>query len=182
LPHRIRPQRAFIGVRWERTSTRPTVRWLMPGFGAEKAGVKPGDIIVAVDGATVTNFDQIVDILGDFREGQTVRIRFQRAEKEFEASIELMTPKAGQEGYDSYTNERENRFSGDVSLRNEGFEQAIEHDTVLEPWQCGGPLVNLDGKAIGLNIARASRVATYALPASLARQILAKLKSKAEIP
>jgi hypothetical protein len=33
-----------------------------------------------------------------------------------------------------------------------------------------------------LNIARASRVATYALPASLARQILAKLKAKAENP
>ena len=71
------------------------------------------------------------------------------------------------------------KFSDDVSLRSGGFDEVIEHDTVLEPRQCGGPLVNLDGRAIGLNIARASRVATYALPASLARQILAKLKSKA---
>ena len=78
------------------------------------------------------------------------------------------------------SDERENRLSGDVSLLSEGFEEAIEHDTVLEPWQCGGPLVNLDGKAIGLNIARASRFATYALPASLARQILTRLKSKVD--
>jgi S1-C subfamily serine protease len=39
-------------------------------------------------------------------------------------------------------------------------------------------LVNLDGKAIGLNIARASRVATYALPAAMVEQVLAKLKAQ----
>ena len=43
---------------------------------------------------------------------------------------------------------------------------------------CGGPLVNLDGKAVGLNIARADRVATYALPARLVKQSLDSLKSK----
>lgn len=49
---------------------------------------------------------------------------------------------------------------------------------MLEPWQCGGPLVNLDGQAIGLNIARASRVATYALPSALVQRVIADLKSK----
>jgi serine protease Do len=183
LPHRIRPQRALIGVNgWEPDTTRPTVHRLMRGFGAEKAGVKPGDVIVAVDGTTVTDIEQVIDILREFRDGQTVQIRFERAGQQFNTSIEMMTPRAGQEGYDMFSNERENRFSGDVSLRSEGSEQALEHDTVLEPWQCGGPLVNLDGQAIGLNIARASRVATYALPASLARRILAKLKSESEKP
>ncbi len=182
LSRKIRPQRAFIGVRWNTAILQPTVDWLLPGFGAEKAGVKPGDVIVSVDGAPVTNREQVVEILQDFREGQTVHILFQRAEKEFDARIQLMVPKPGQQGSPSYANERENRFSGDVSLRSGGFDQAIEHDTVLEPWQCGGPLVNLDGKAIGLNIARASRFATYALPAALARQIATKLKAESEKP
>jgi serine protease Do len=183
LPHRIRPQRAYIGVVFREDATeRPTVRLLVPGFGAEEAGVKPGDIVLAVDGASVTNREQVIEILKEFRDGQTVQMRFQRKEQEFNASIKLISPQAGQEKYGTYTDEFENGLSGDVSLRSEGFEQAIEHDTVLEPWQCGGPLVDLDGKAIGLNIARASRVATYALPASLARQILAKLKAKAENP
>jgi S1-C subfamily serine protease len=38
--------------------------------------------------------------------------------------------------------------------------------------------VNLDGKAIGLNIARAGRVTTYALPAKLVKRILDNLKPK----
>jgi serine protease Do len=181
-PHRIRPQRALIGVWFEPEDIRPTVRLLSRGFGAERAGIKPGDIVIAVDGTSVTSKEQVIEILREFRDGQTVRLRFQRAEQEMEASIELMTPKAGQEGSDLDANESETRLSGDVSLRSEGFEQAIEHDTVLEPWQCGGPLVNLDGQAIGLNIARASRFATYALPASLAQQILARLKAKALQP
>jgi serine protease Do len=152
------------------------------GFGAEKAGIKPGDIVVAVDGKPVTNSDQVRGILQEFRDGQTVRMRFQRAEKEFEESIQLMTPRAGQEEYDLFADDGEEELSGNVSLRSGGFDQAIEHDTVLEPWQCGGPLVNLDGKVIGLNIARANRVATYALPAALARQIVTRLKAKAAKP
>jgi serine protease Do len=181
LPHRIRPQRAFIGVTFDVYATRPTVGFLEPGFGAEEAGVKPGDIVLAVDGTSVTNSDQVIDILREFRDGQAVHIRFKRTEREFDANIKMMTPKAGQEGYD-YASEREDRLSGDLSLRSEGFDQAIEHDTVLEPWQCGGPLVNLDGRVVGLNIARANRVTTYALPAALARQILGKLMAKAEKP
>jgi S1-C subfamily serine protease len=181
LPHRIRPQRALIGVVFDPYASRPTVDVLEPGFGADEAGVEPGDIVLAVDGASVTNSEQVIEILREFRDGQTVRIHFKRAEQEFDASIKMMTPKSGQDGYD-YASERENQLSGEVSLRSEGFDQAIEHDTVLEPWQCGGPLVNLDGKVIGLNIARASRVATYDLPDALARQIVTRLKAKAEKP
>jgi serine protease Do len=183
LPHRIAPQqRALIGVSFYRNATRPTIEWVSRGFGAEKAGIKAGDIVVAVDGRSVTNSDQVRDILLEFRDGQMVRMRFLRAEREFDESIELKTPKPGQEEYNLFADEQEDDLSGDVSLRSGGFDQAIEHDTVLEPWQCGGPLVNLDGKVIGLNIARANRVASYALPAALARQIVIRLKAKAEKP
>ena len=67
------------------------------------------------------------------------------------------------------------RLAGEVSRRSQGFELAIEHDTVLQPWLCGGPLVNLNGEAIGLNIARAGRVTTYALSAKLVQGILQDL-------
>jgi serine protease Do len=180
LPYRIRPQRAYMGVTFNQFTPRLTIESLEPGFGADEAGLKAGDIVLKVDDRTVTNRTQVIDILQEFREGQKVHLRYLRGQQELDANVELMTPKAGQDG-SNFANERENRMSGDVSLRSEGFDQAIEHDTVLEPWQCGGPLLNLDGKAIGLNIARASRFATYALPASLAQQLVAKLKSKAQL-
>jgi S1-C subfamily serine protease len=43
-------------------------------------------------------------------------------------------------------------------------------------------LVDLDGKAIGINIARASRVSTYALPSRLVKRVLADLKSSSKSP
>jgi serine protease Do len=176
LPRRIRPPRALIGVQFDFSSTVPRIEELLPGLGAEKAGLKPGDIIVGLNHETVTNREQIVEMLREFREGQTVRLRVRRADKELDAEVRMMTPRSGQLGAEVNPPQRRSRLSGEVSRRAEGFELAIEHDSVLPPWLCGGPLVNLDGKAIGLNIARAGRVTTYALPARLARRILNNLK------
>src|SRR5205823_2932727 len=45
------------------------------------------------------------------------------------------------------------------------------------PSQCGGPLVGLQGKALGLNIARAGRVVSYAVPSDVVVGLLSDLKS-----
>ena len=127
---------------------------------------------------TVTNRAQIVETLREFRAGQSVKLRIQRDEDQFEAQVRLMAPNHEILGGALYLPLGPDRLTGELSQRAEGFEQVIEHDTVLPPWLCGGPLVNLDGKAIGLNIARAGRVSTYALPAALVKQILNRLKTK----
>jgi serine protease Do len=148
-------------------------------LGAEKAGLRSGDIIVAVNQAAVTNREQVVETLREFRAGQTITLRVQRAEEQFDAEVQMMLPRPDQLGLGFFPQDRLNLLGGDVSQRAEGFEQAIQHDTVLQPWLCGGPLVNLDGKALGINIARAGRVATYALPSKLVKRILENLKAKA---
>jgi serine protease Do len=178
LPRRIRPPRALIGVQFEFSGSVPKIQELLPGLGAEKAGLKPGDLIVGLNHVTVTNRDQVVETLRELREGQMVKVRVRREEKEFDAEVRMMVPRTGQLGAEVNPQLRQSRLTGEVSQRAEGFEQAIEHDSVLRPWLCGGPLVNLDGKAIGLNIARAGRVTTYALPARLVKRILDNLKPK----
>ena len=51
----------------------------------------------------------------------------------------------------------------------------IQHDSILAPAQCGGPICDLDGKVVGLNIARAGRVESFALPAAVVRESVKKL-------
>ena len=182
LPRRIRPQRAFIGVQFDFTTSVPKIDELMPGLGAEKAGLKPGDLILAVNSSTVTNRDQVVETLRELRAGQTVKLRVQRDEEQFDAEVQLGLPGAGQVGRGFYPQQRLDRLGGEVSRRAQGFELAIEHDTVLPPWLCGGPLVDLEGKAIGLNIARAGRVTTYALSSKLVKQVFERLKSMPRTP
>ena len=43
------------------------------------------------------------------------------------------------------------------------------------PEDCGGPLVDLEGRVLGINIARAGRVESYALPASVVRETVDRL-------
>jgi serine protease Do len=175
---RIRPERAFIGVQFDAGNGSTKVSDILPGLGAEKAGLKPGDFIMAVNRNAVTNREQVINKIRDMRAGQTVHLMVLREATPFEVDIQLMVPTS--DSFDSSDPEsrRRKRVNGQISHRAEGFDKAIEHDTVLAPWLCGGPLVNLDGKAIGLNIARASRVTTFALPPKLVLRIFEDLKAK----
>ena len=178
LPHRIRPPRAFIGISFDSDESSTRIGQVRQGFGAEQAGLKKDDVILGVNGTTVSNRQQVVDILREYREGQIIKLHVQRSDERFDADVRMLPPGADTNGDAFFPEQRATRLSGSTSKRAEGFEQAIEHDTVLKPWLCGGPLVNLDGKAIGLNIARASRVTTYALPARLVRRIFEQLKTR----
>jgi serine protease Do len=113
----------------------------------------------------------VVETLREFHDGDTVLISVQREHEVLEKEVKMS-------GRNPFPERRIRRLGGELSQRAEGFEKVIEHDTVLQPWLCGGPLVNLDGKALGINIARASRVTTYALPASLVKQILENLEAR----
>ncbi len=67
---------------------------------------------------------------------------------------------------------------GTVSQKHGDFVSAFTHDTVLQATDCGGPVVNLDGRAVGLNIARADRTATYAIPAKMIRMLIPEMLPK----
>jgi serine protease Do len=176
-PRKILHPRALIGVQFDTNALSTRIAILMPGYGAEKAGLHAGDVILAVNDASVTNRDDVIYRVRQFHEGQAVKLRVQRDEEQFEVNVSLKLERAL---FQFDRQDRMNRLGSELSTRAEGFELAIQHDTVLQSWQCGGPLVNLDGKAIGLNIARAGRVATYALPASLVIRLSEDLKAQAQ--
>ena len=172
---KILPKRALIGVRLDFRARGATIDQVMDGLGAAKAGLKSGDRIMAVNGLVINAGEELIKVLRDFRDGQSVKLRVQREKDEFEASVKMMIPSPSSGGRWADREDRMNRMGSEPSERAEGFELALQHDTVLQAWQCGGPLVNLEGKAVGLNIARAGRVASYALPADLVQRAISKL-------
>ena len=71
------------------------------------------------------------------------------------------------------------RVQGDQSDLRAGFPSALQHDVVIQPEECGGPLLALDGRLLGLNIARAGRVKTFAIPAARLQVLLVELLAQA---
>ena len=70
---------------------------------------------------------------------------------------------------------------GPFSDRRFGFHQVISHDSVIDPEQCGGPLVDLEGNVLGINIARAMRVASFAIPLHEVENFVRYVKPEIEL-
>ena len=51
---------------------------VLPGSGAETAGLKPGDRLLALGGVKTSNLKALADALRDLTPGQTVDVEFAR--------------------------------------------------------------------------------------------------------
>ncbi|MEM9365887.1 MAG: PDZ domain-containing protein [Planctomycetota bacterium] len=157
--------------------TEPTVGALInrvyPGSGAARAGVQLGDRIVAIDGQQHSNSDMVRATLKDMFPGDVVQLTIERDGNTLDVQARLQDLSMLQES------ENDARVNGPRNARLSGFDSVIQHDTVLSPQQCGGPVLSLQGQVVGLNIARAGRVVSYALPASLVANEVAGMISEA---
>ena len=56
------------------------------------------------------------------------------------------------------------------------FPNALQHDLTIRPDECGGPIVNLDGQVVGVNVARGGRVKSYAITNKDLIEVIGSLK------
>jgi len=172
--------RAIVGVLLDQGAKNARVQEVTPNLPAAKAGLKAGDVILSVDGQKTSTGPEVNQALGKYKPGDKVALEITRDNKPMKLTAELvssdqMAPKLNGEQLTHLS-----EAGGTVSKRHGNFVSALTHDTVLQATQCGGPVVNLDGRAIGLNIARADRTATYAIPAETLRKVVADLLVGAE--
>ncbi len=172
----IPPQRGVLGISISDEDGSPRITQVFPESGAEQAGLKAGDIILSVSGNAVKTGSMLADLLQKHLPGEQLPLLVRRGEKEFEveATMGLSLSKMLDRGA------FQNQLGGELSVRRSGFRAALQHDTVLRPEDCGGPIVDLSGNIVGLNIARSGRTESLALPAS---EVLSLLKTfKLESP
>lgn len=140
---------------------RARVRGVFPDSGADDAGVEPDDRILAINGQPEPSRESVIQALRAMFPGESVRLTIERSGTTLEMDARIREFGVMQES------ENDAKVNGPRNARLSGFDQVIQHDTVLDPDECGGPVLDSEGRAIGLNIARAGRVVSYALPASL---------------
>ncbi len=165
-------ERGVMGIRFDEGSTAPRIDRVFPGTGAAQAGLKAGDLIALADGVAVSTRQAVVEILGRLSPGDKLPLQIRRGEDEIDVTVRLGSARSA---FGGGRGERLNQLAGELSGRRSDFPAVLQHDTLLYPDQCGGPVVDLDGRAVGLNIARAGRVDSFALPASVVKDAVTEL-------
>lgn len=135
---------------------------------ADTAGVRVGDVIRAISGNPVTK-ETMSEVLKQFSAGDEVELEIQRAEEKLTISVKLL-PSLFRMNADRLR--VMNAMSGPTSSLGTGFALALQHNLTLTQQQCGGPLLDLSGRCIGINVSRAGRVETLAVPASTAIELI----------
>jgi len=166
---------AVVGVELDPNAKNARVHKVTPNLPAAKAGLKPGDVILSVGGEKTPTSTDVTRTLGKYKPGDKVALDISRGDKTMKLNAELVSSDQMALKIDGNQLTHLSAAGGTVSKRHNSFPIALTHDTVLQAAQCGGPVVDLDGRAIGLNIARADRTATYAIPARSARKMIADL-------
>jgi serine protease Do len=160
----------FLGIRIASVKDGVKIAEIIPGGAAEKAGFEEDDIFVAVGKMRITDPETLFKALQKTDPGDKVTVRVKRGSEEV-----VLEPRLGAWRMDR--SDFQNKLGSKLSRQRTGFPMVLQHDTVLRPVDCGGPLVDLDGKVIGINIARAGRTETLALPAEAVKPLLDDLKS-----
>lgn len=163
----------ILGVNLEEGDGGPRIAQVLPKSGAERAGLLANDVVLKVNEKEVKTREEMINFVRTFRAGNTLTLKIRRGSDEKEIRATLGTPMS----IPALRGEFQDELGGNLSERRGGFAEALQHDTVLEPHQCGGPVCDLDGKAVGVNIARAGRVASYALPARVVLAVVEDLKA-----
>ena len=140
--------------------------------GAAKAGLKARDVIVELDGYEVIGRVALQELLDNYRPGDKVKVKVRRDDEDRNYSITL-TGRPGPKN----RSDIQNTMGGKLSGRRTGFPSVLQTDMVVDPEDCGGPVVDLNGKVLGISIARAGRVETWVLPSETIRPILADMKA-----
>ncbi len=168
-------KRGYLGIQMEddEDGEGVVITLVSPKTPADKAGFKKSDMIVAVDGKPTPNRETLGALIGRRQPGDSVAIRFRRDGKEEERKVTLDKFPFQDRG------DFQNNMGTDRSERRTGFPTALQHDIDLTSYQCGGPLVDIEGRVIGLNIARGGRTDTYAIPSEVLKPLVSELLAKA---
>ncbi len=164
---------AFLGVKPQRSAEGLLITEVNKNESADKAGIQAGDTLLTLDGEKMDSVTALVNAVRARRPGDKVVLVYSRNGTIAEATATLSGRNIPSEMADRL--QVMNKFGAIPSQRSSEFPLVLQHDTPLLPEQCGGPLVDLDGRVVGVNIARAGRVDSYAIPASHMKTLVSKL-------
>ncbi|MSR29217.1 MAG: PDZ domain-containing protein [Phycisphaerales bacterium] len=173
---------AYLGVRARATTDEERDRadgragviltMVSPASPAARAGLKVGDFVESITEMEVMDQSQVGEAIRKHASGDVIEIVRVTDGAEDRVKARL-APRPRSTG----PSPSSPKFP--ASRRSSGFGPVIQHDTALRADQMGGPVTNLDGKVVGVNIARVDRTKTYALSSKTLKPAIERLLTSA---
>ncbi len=166
----LESSRGYLGVELDLSYEGPgaLVRAVTEGSAAEEAGMLEEDVIMSVDKREIDSVGELRTVLMRAGQGQQVVLEIRRRT----GPVTLTANLKGREFEGRQRMSRRQRMMNEMderglSERRDKFPSVIQTDMTLAPEEMGLPVVDIDGKLVGMVIARAGRVNTYILPSEL---------------
>jgi serine protease Do len=173
----ISSARAYIGIMPETRTEGDGVRItrITAGSPADDADLLINDIIKKIDDQETLTQEKLREILANHKPGDRITLTVARADKTITIEIELANMESIDPNFDR--SNQQNRMGSTLSKRRQNFPMAFQHDTGLNANQCGGPVVDSQGRVVGINIARSGRVASFALPMQIVLPAIERMRT-----
>lgn len=171
-----RRRRGWLGITLGGEQTEREIVEVSRESPAFQGGLRAGDLVLRLDGQEMTSTEQIIENVGRRAPNDKLKLVVRRDGEQREFEITLGKWPVNSMGDEELP--EDSWGGGPFSERRRGFPLVLTHDLVLDPDECGGPLVDLEGRVVGVNIARALRVSSFAIPAAEVQRIVERLRSK----
>ena len=170
---------AFLGVGPRTSDQGVTIDTVSRNSAADRAGLLPGDIITKLGEIKMGDVTDLVNTIRGRSPGESITIHYLRAGEPQSTRAVLAGRDISGERAARY--KMMSRLGAIPNRRADEFPMVFQHDCPLLPEQCGGPVTDLEGNVIGINIARNNRSASYAIPSSQVKTVLKSLRDQANL-
>lgn len=146
---------------------------VQPEYGAAEAGLRSGDVILKVNERKISGLQELKNALSGKSPGDKVTLLIETAGKERNVEVLLSNrPVLGQ-----FAGGRLNameRMGGELNRIRDSFSRVVQSDMKIQANQIGGPVVDLEGRVVGITMARADRTRTYIMGSAAVMDLLKK--------
>ena len=136
---------------------------------AHKAGIIPGDTLLKIKGKIVKGYYEVSTMLRRLKVGEKPELLIVR-----EGKPRLVFPTLQPRQVQQYESRRMKSMDGEQNRVRSNFSNVLQSDMELGVEDTGLPVADLEGRIVGVVIARAGRISTLILPGEEMKELLSK--------
>lgn len=174
---------AYLGVTGDPKHTGQGVRVadVAEDSGAALAGLRAGDLILRAGEREISGLLELRSVLIGVQPGEELELLAKRGNREMKFQVLLGNRPKFDEQFPAERLRQMERMGGPISRVGNAFSRVIQTDMRLRPNQAGGPVVDLEGRVVGITLARADRTRSFVMPAAMAMNLLSQEAADPEL-